>query len=145
MRKLYQSLLILQVFYLKMSLRMVIPAANSFASGISIFLALILFTTIFTGNVEGKTLPQAKKSTKTTVAKITTGKTIGVSVKLRKDKRAVVVYFSNLQNAKSAAYMLTYKTSTQDEGAMGGININGKSNTSQEILFGTCSKNVCRY
>ena len=31
----YQSLLILHTFYQKMSLRMVIPVANSFASGIS--------------------------------------------------------------------------------------------------------------
>ena len=31
----YQSLLILHTFYQKMSLRMVIPVANSFASGIN--------------------------------------------------------------------------------------------------------------
>lgn len=105
-----------------------------------------MFFLLFPVNTEAKTLPQASKTAKTTTPKSTaTGTTIGVSVKLRADKRAVVVYFSNLQNAKSVSYMLTYKTSTQDEGAMGGININGKSNTSQEVLFGTCSKQVCRY
>lgn len=110
---------------------------------ISLFFIVSFF--ILTPQVEAKTLPQSSKATKATVSKTSNGTAIGVSVRLRADRRAVIVYFSNLQNAKSVAYMLTYKTSTQDEGAMGGININGKSNTSQEILFGTCSKGVCRY
>lgn len=116
-----------------------------FMKRLSILFFLTLFFLVFTTSVEAKTLPQASKSAKTTVSKTSTSTSIGVSVKLRADRRAVVVYFSNLKNAKSVAYMLTYKTNTQDEGAMGGINISGKSNTSQEILFGTCSKGVCRY
>lgn len=118
---------------------------SPFMKKLSVLLFLTLFLLVFTSSVEAKTLPQASKSAKTTVSKTSNGTSIGVSVRLRVDRRAVVLYFSNLKSAKSVAYMLTYKTSTQDEGAMGGININGKSNTSQEILFGTCSKGVCRY
>ena len=43
---LYQSLLILHTFYQKMSLRMVIPVANSFASGINIPVHKLLSTLI---------------------------------------------------------------------------------------------------
>jgi hypothetical protein len=41
--------------------------------------------------------------------------------------------------------MLTYNTQAQNEAAMGGLNLNGSSSQSVELLFGTCSKNVCRY
>lgn len=118
---------------------------------LTIVIAYFFFFSVST--VEAKTLPQAAKAKKVSVSKTSSGTSIGVSPRLRADKKAVIVYFSNLKNAKSVAYQLTYKqvsssggkTSSQDEGAMGGINIAGKSNTSQEILFGTCSKNVCRY
>ncbi len=110
-------------------------------------LALLIPFLIFTKEAAAKTLPQAAKnavkqvSTKTT----TGGSTINVTPRMRADKKALVVSFSNLQNAKSVSYMLTYKTSIQQEGAMGGINLTGDSRQTQEILFGTCSKNVCRY
>lgn len=41
--------------------------------------------------------------------------------------------------------MLTYKTNGQEEGAGGSVNPSQGSTTSRELLFGTCSKNVCRY
>lgn len=99
---------------------------------------------LFIQTAEAKVLPQAKKgSQKATVAKTKfTG--IGVSPRLRGDRRALTVNFSNLQNASAVSYMLTYRTNTQDEGALGAINLTG-STASQELLFGTCSKNVCRY
>lgn len=108
-----------------------------------IFVAVIsLF--LFTQTAEAKVLPQVTKASAKTVVK-TAGSGINISLKLRADRRALIVYFSNLQNAKSVSYSLTYETSTQQEGAMGALNLTGASNTSQELLFGTCSKNVCRY
>lgn len=77
--------------------------------------------------------------------KNSSGTGINVSPRLRADRRALVVYFSNLQNAKNVSYSLTYQTSTQQEGAIGSLKLDGSSTTSQELLFGTCSKNVCRY
>lgn len=113
------------------------------------FLVISFFSLIFlfTGSVEAKVLPQAKSTVqKTTPQKNTTatGTSINVSPKLRSDRRALIVSFSNLQNASAVSYSLTYGTSTQDEGAMGSLNLKSNSSTN-ELLFGTCSKNVCRY
>lgn len=94
-------------------------------------------------SAEAKVLPQAQKG-KVAAAKSSGGSGIGVTPKIRGDRRALNVYFSNLQNAKSVSYLLIYKASGQEEGAMGAINLTG-SQASQELLFGTCSKNVCRY
>lgn len=98
---------------------------------------------IFTKDAEAKVLPQANKSSGVVKNSPSTG--INVSPKLRADRRAVIVYFSNLQNATSVSYSLTYNTSTQPEGAIGSLPLKGLSATSQELLFGTCSKGVCRY
>ncbi len=112
-----------------------------------VILLITLFSVfLFVSKVEAKTLPQALKSgQKTTAVRKNPGAGINVSVKLRADRKAAVVYFSNLQNASSVSYFLTYQTDTQEEGAMGGLKLDGSSTASQELLFGTCSKNVCRY
>lgn len=109
-------------------------------------LTLALFSMfIVTENVQAKLLPHAKNiRQKTAVTKSRGGTGIDVSTKLRSDRRALIVYFSNLQNATSVSYLLTYKTNIQQEGARGSLNLSGASAT-QELLFGTCSKNVCRY
>ena len=113
---------------------------------LSFFLILIFSLFYLTKNVEAKVLPQSTKAgPKQTAIKRSTGSGINVSPRLRGDKRALNVNFSNLQNATSVSYLLTYQTSTQDEGAMGGINLTGSSTATQELLFGTCSRNVCRY
>lgn len=67
-----------------------------------------------------------------------------VSQKLRKDKKALIVYFNNLQTTKNVSYMLIYKTNGQEEGAGGSVKPS-EGNATRELLFGTCSKNVCRY
>ena len=107
----------------------------------SILLITIFSLFLFAESVDAKVLPQAVKSSS---AKNVVGTGINVSPRLRSDRRALIVYFSNLQNAKSVSYSLTYNTSTQPEGAIGALNLKGSS-ASQELLFGTCSKNVCRY
>lgn len=90
-----------------------------------------------------KVLPQAK-------GKKVTGKAIGgvagISVypKLRGDRRALSVSFGNLQNANSVQYALIYVTNGQEEGAGGSVDTK-ISTSSRELLFGTCSKNDCRY
>ena len=109
---------------------------------VSLLIAIFAFF-FFTGNVRAKVLPQALKSGPGQTFTKSAG--IGVSPRLRSDKRALEVYFSSLQNASSVSYLLTYATSAQDEGAMGTLNLNKGSSQSTELLFGTCSKNVCRY
>lgn len=112
---------------------------------IASFLFLFIFTLfLFTEKAEAKVLPQASKAGKQATISKSSGGSIGVSPRLRGDRKALIVYFSNLGSATSVSYFLTYKTSTQDEGAVGGLNLTGSTAT-QELLFATCSKNVCRY
>lgn len=114
---------------------------NKLSGLLIIFLAFF----VFVKSVDAKVLPQAGKTTSKKVAVKSGGTTIGVYPRLRADRRALVVNFTNLQNATNVSYMLIYKTATQDEGAMGAINLTGQTTSSNELLFGTCSKNVCRY
>lgn len=67
-----------------------------------------------------------------------------VSPKLHRDKQALVVSFGNLHTVNSLSYSLTYKTNGQQEGAIGSVSPSER-NATRELLFGTCSKNVCRY
>lgn len=104
----------------------------------------IFILSIFHENVYAlKTLPQSKGVKKTMPMK-TSNTSIAVSPKLRRDRQALNVYFSNLQNAQSVSYMLIYKTNGQEEGAGGSVK-SSEGSASRELLFGTCSKNVCRY
>lgn len=100
---------------------------------------------VFARPTDAKVLPQSVKA----VAKQTNlksgGTTISVSPRLRSDRKALVVNFTNLQNAKSVSYIMTYKTAIQEEAAMGALNLNGQTTDRIELLFGTCSKNVCKY
>lgn len=113
----------------------------------SILLITLFFMFLFARNAEAKLLPQAGKISgkQASATKNSAGTGISVYPRLRPDKKALIVNFANLKNATSVSYFLTYKTGTQEEGAMGGINLTGASNQTQELLFGTCSKNVCRY
>lgn len=110
---------------------------------VSLLLVSVLFFAFATTS-EAKVLPQSKKAA-SSVSKSFATSGIYVTPKLRADRRALNVYFSNLQNATQVSYSLVYDTSAQQEGAMGAITLDGKSTATQELLFGTCSKNVCRY
>ena len=63
-----------------------------FAAAISLFL--------FAQTAQAKVLPQAGKGISKAVTK-SVGTGINISPRLRSDRRALVVYFSNLQNASS--------------------------------------------
>ena len=109
------------------------------------FLLLGFFSAfIFSTNIEAKVLPQAAKATSKTITK-TVGTGINITPRLRTDRRALIVYFSSLQNATSVSYMLIYDTSIQQEGAGGSLNLKNRSSQTSELLFGTCSKGVCTY
>lgn len=107
-----------------------------------VFLPLAFFF-LFSQTAEAKVLPQARKSYLSTRA--AAGSSISIYPRLRADRRALTINFANLANATAVSYLLSYKTSTQDEGAMGALNLKGSSNQSIELLFGTCSNNICRY
>lgn len=111
---------------------------------IVLFIFIFVFT-VYVDDVNAKVLPQAAKGLAKQTGVKSAGTTIGVYPKLRPDRKALNVNFSNLQNAKSVSYMLVYKTNNQEEAAMGTLNLNGQTTSKNELLFGTCSKNVCRY
>lgn len=104
-------------------------------------LLLILFFFAPILSVEAKVLPRFQSS-KSIGKSYASG--IGVSARLRTDRRALNVYFSNLQKANSVMYTLIYETNGKQEGASGTIDISS-SNTSRELLFGTCSSGDCTY
>lgn len=108
-------------------------------AAIIFFFFLIVFVSPV--RAAGKILPQARSSVKT-VSRPSSG--ITITPKLRADRKAVFIYFGNLQNASTVSYALIYQTNNQEERAGGEFMPSGNS-TSREILFGTCSKNVCRY
>jgi hypothetical protein len=51
----------------------------------------------------------------------------------------VVVYFSNLEDAKKISYELTYSHNGQKEGVLGDFTVNGQKLIKKEIFLGTCS------
>lgn len=108
-----------------------------------LLLSLLLFLFLFTTVAEARVLPQARGSKPSSTKAAGSG--VGISPRLRSDRQALLVNFSNLQNATEVSYLLRYKSNGQDEGAMGALNLSGASSDTAELLFGTCSKNVCRY
>lgn len=116
----------------------------------AILFSLIIYGLIFFLNVslaDAKLLPQAKGSASTAKTKmVNSNKSTSVFPKLRKDKKALIVSFGNLGFAKSVEYSLIYRTQDHEEGAGGSINMQTESGgANRELLFGTCSKTVCRY
>ena len=66
-------------------------------------------------------------------------------VKLRGDRQAALVSLFNLSNIATISYSLTYSANGVEQGVQGTIDPLGQSTISRELLFGTCSKNVCTY
>lgn len=85
-----------------------------------------------------KTLP--KKS-----IPVTNSTNITISPKLRSDRLALIVNFSNLSLAKSVSYNLSYASKGVEQGVVGNINNFTTNTASRELLFGTCSSGVCKY
>lgn len=106
-------------------------------------ITIAIFLMIFPFEAYAKVLPQSRGSKKA-IAPRSVGQRIVVTPRLRNDRKALLVSFGNLQNATTISYMLVYKTNGQQEGA-GGRVLPSEGNASRELLFGTCSKNVCRY
>lgn len=103
---------------------------------------LLTFLLVFPKGAEAKkTLPT--RSAKSKIVS-TTGK-VAVSVRFRKDRRAIVVTFANLGSASSVSYMLSYDTRGTSQGASGTIRPTSETSITRELLFGTCSHGVCRY
>ena len=112
-----------------------------------ILITLGLIVSIFALSTQSalakKVLPKfsTSKSTKTKVS--TRG--ITTTVRLRSDRRALIVSFDNLTIAKSINYVLTYTTNGIDQGFEGSVSPTLSAPQTREIVFGTCSAGICRY
>ncbi len=80
-----------------------------------------------------------------TSSAITTGSRLVIKPKLRSDRRALIVNFSNLGVVSSFSYELNYVSNGIPQGVAGTVTPKGEGSTQRELLFGTCSRNVCRY
>ncbi len=91
----------------------------------------------------------AKKRLRPAASANTAGKNTGFaafsSAKLRGDRLAIIITFLNLTRFANANYTLTYTTNGVDQGVQGSIPTNESASIIRELLFGTCSKNVCTY
>lgn len=65
-------------------------------------------------------------------------------LKLRADHQALLLTLSNLGQASSISYLLTYQADGVGQGAQGSADP-ALGNTQKELLFGTCSTGVCTY
>lgn len=92
-----------------------------------------------------KILPKLSKSVN--LSKPSSGSLKGVtaSVKFRSDRRAIVVSFSNLKIARRVDYLLNYQSKGLTQGASGSISLPTSEPVIRELLFGSCSRGVCRY
>jgi len=89
----------------------------------------------------------AKKRTSrggTAVTSGTTSRGVQSSVKLKANRLGLILTLSGFGNISSVSYQLTYTTNGIPEGVSGTIQPTGATET-RELLFATCSKNVCRW
>lgn len=105
-----------------------------------LFLGLVSTSAVFAKRL----LPFLVKPATGKAAASTTPR-VATSVKFRADRLAVVISFSNLPTASKVDYFLTYNTRGTTQGASGTIIPGGETTATRELLFGTCSKGVCRY
>lgn len=65
-------------------------------------------------------------------------------LKLRGDHLALLLTLTNVDKAQSLSYLLTYQAAGVGQGAEGSHDP-ALGNTQKELVFGTCSANVCTY
>ncbi|MBI5122334.1 hypothetical protein HZA75_00585 [Candidatus Roizmanbacteria bacterium] len=110
-----------------------------------ILLVSIGLVFVFSGAVEAKLLPRFKGSGNTGSRQTVSYSGLLVSPKIRSDRQALIVTFSNLQKVNNVTYTLTYQTNGEDQGVNGTLDSSSGSSVTRELLFGTCSAGVCRY
>jgi len=109
---------------------------------ISLFTFILFFSFLFTPN---ETFAKKKIIIRKTQTMVSPGSRLVVKPRLRNDRRALIVNFSNLGVVTSFSYTLEYTSNGVPQGVSGTITPYGEESIQRELLFGTCSRNVCRY
>lgn len=66
-------------------------------------------------------------------------------VNYRPDHLGLNLSFGNFNGLDSVTYSFTYNTNGTPQGVGGTITANNSPTSPRELLFGTCSRSVCRY
>jgi len=109
----------------------------------SFFLFLSLLFFIFVIPVEARLLPRFRSSSAGSRKGTRSG--VIVSPRLSADRKALNVYFANLNKTQNVTYMLSYQTNGKDEGVYGSLDSSSGNTVTRKLLFGTCSSGVCRH
>lgn len=115
-----------------------------------VFLSILIFSALLFSSAFHPADVSAKKriirSSGAKASKATTASNrLIIQPKIRRDRKALVVNFSNLNAVSSFTYELSYTASGIPQGVAGTVTSSGENGTQRELLFGTCSKTVCRY
>lgn len=90
-----------------------------------------------------KVLPYFKSTSNSTSTASTTGSVVS-KVRFRADRLGIIMSFSNLSQASSVSYALSYVSRGTTQGANGTI-LDTSTDTERDLIFGTCSHGVCRF
>lgn len=108
-----------------------------------VFTLILLSSSFATPALAAKARTSRGAGTAISSGTATSGRVLS-SVRFKTNRLGVVLTLSGLNNASSVTYELTYTAAGIPQGARG--TVSGAGNTaSRELLFGTCSKNVCRW
>lgn len=93
-----------------------------------------------------KSVEAAKKFVpKKTAVRFVTATGIPAIVSYRPDHLGLNLSFGNFNGLDSVTYSFTYSTNGIQQGVGGTITPNNSPSSPRELLFGTCSRSVCRY
>lgn len=101
---------------------------------ISMIILLLILFLLFPSPAEAKKKLPARQ--------LVSGPQTGL--KLRGDQQALLLTLTSLTQAKSISYLLTYQADGVGQGAEGSHDP-AVGNTQKELVFGTCSANICTY
>lgn len=110
-----------------------------------ILLVTIGLIFVFSGVVKAKLLPRFKGSVNTGTRQAVSYSGLIISPKIRSDRKALMVTFSNLQKVKNVTYTLMYQTNGEEQGVTGTLDSSSGSSATRDLLFGTCSPPHCTY
>jgi uncharacterized protein YbcV (DUF1398 family) len=108
---------------------------------VKILLTTAAFLFVFIIPVQARVLPRFQKTIST--ASVPAG--VGVGARLRADRRAIIVNFSNLNKAAEVSYSLMYETNGETQGVNGSLDLAAGNTATRELVFGTASNGVYRY
>lgn len=116
---------------------------NVMKKTLCVIISALAIVTLSVSSVSAKKLlPFLKKATG-----VATSTSSGVvsSVKFRGDRLGIIVTFGSLQSAYKVDYFLSYQVRGITQGASGSITDTAIGSATRDIIFGSCSKGVCRY